>query len=513
MLHSAPSSEALADSIFQAAKKEDIFEIASQFPDPVVQQYAKELQAAGVTRASFLRDSITDELIASGILPIPAADIVEAFRRHYRPGPVGVYWDIENMGLPNEVTALEAVTSLREKIMATFGNILEFKAYMDLEMYAKLYDSFTRVVLADSGLQIVDAAHGGASMRRKEVADKQIIVDALWFALTHEQPTICIISGDSDFSPLLAKLKMTGIRTVVVTTSENVRSLREQASFALRWPTDFIPNCKPMKMAPQRNSGNAPTSSHLHVPDMDHTESVSPSRRRATESPATTSLVVPDSLGTSPPNNNGSGSLGRSPEMRPKAGGHASPFSLLLSDDDRAKFSDLLECITRAQGELGARKVRRSKVGQYFKELNPLASYKELVDEGLEKGIIKIGGRMGNAWIALGTDSVNLSDEETSSALSIPTNVKSNDPNDKFSQWYITLRYSRRFKEAFDELDSFTDTRVSFLKKERENDFFYRMGIGTFDSRDKAERYFQRHFGHLNVLPKFTHEPLLKAFK
>ena len=499
---------------------EDIFDIASQFPNAVVQQFAKDLHNAGVTKESFQRDTIVAELVASGLPPIPAADIVAAFRRHFKPGPVGVYWDIENIGLPSDVSPMEAVTALREKIMANFGDVLEFKAYMDLEMYAKKYSSGTRVVLADSGLSIVDAAHGGISMKRKEVADKMIIVDALMFALTHENPTICIISADSDFSPLLAKLKMRGIRTVVVTTVNQVRSLRQQATFALSWPMDFIPDSKDITSAPQRNMG----AKH------------------------------PRADGAVSPNRSGGGARGGSPNRSPyrqqqqsshqpqtpihvrSSSGDASSISSSSApninffaspqDIENARFADLKDSIRRAQLEAGTRKVRRSKVGQYLKQMNPMASLKILTEEAVDKGIIKAGGVLGNAWISLGSDDVNLSDDESNyddfsraASTNAPstigtggeggmTGAKSSEQPPPTDTWYLTLRYSNRFP-SFLELNSFTDRRVSFLKRVQENATFRRMSIGTFSSIEEADSYFQRNFGHLNVRPKFTPEPLL----
>eukprot|EP00658_Telonema_sp_P-2_P018354 TRINITY_DN17198_c0_g1_i4.p1 TRINITY_DN17198_c0_g1~~TRINITY_DN17198_c0_g1_i4.p1 ORF type:complete len:100 (-),score=14.81 TRINITY_DN17198_c0_g1_i4:168-467(-) len=74
--------------------------------------------------------------------------------------------------------------------------------------------------------------------------------------------------------------------------------------------------------------------------------------------------------------------------------------------------------------------------------------------------------------------------------------------------WYLTLRYSSRFP-SYLELNSFTDRRVSFLKRVQENAVFRRMSIGTFSSMEEADSYFQRNFGHLNVRPKFSPEPLL----
>ena len=364
---------------------DDIFEIASTFPNPVVQQYAGSLQEAGATRASFDRPTITEELIRAGIPAIPAGDIVDAFRKHFVRGPVGVYWDIENVGLPQDVTALAAVTALRERIMSNFGDILEFKAYIDLELYTSKYDSFTRVALGDSGLQIVDATHGGVEMKRKEVADKLIIVDALWFALTHENPTVCIISGDSDFSPLLAKLRMRGIRTIVVTASQNVRSLREQAKFALRWPEDFLPSASPVEGAPQRNRGafdHSSTRAGIALSKAVPTRE-DPIRGVAESTP----VLSPRLMVSSTPS-------GRSHQIVQARSSAAR--------EPREKFADLLECIRRTQTETGANTVRRSKVGQYLKELNPLVNFRSIVQDAEQAGLVFTGGVLGNAWITLG---------------------------------------------------------------------------------------------------------------
>ena len=471
---------------------DDIFEIASTFPNPVVQQYAGSLQEAGATRASFDRPTITEELIRAGIPAIPAGDIVDAFRKHFVRGPVGVYWDIENVGLPQDVTALAAVTALRERIMSNFGDILEFKAYIDLELYTSKYDSFTRVALGDSGLQIVDATHGGVEMKRKEVADKLIIVDALWFALTHENPTVCIISGDSDFSPLLAKLRMRGIRTIVVTASQNVRSLREQATFALRWPEDFLLGCAALPAAQQRNRG---------VPSG---RTTSPGRPRSPAAP-------PSPRQTLTP---------QTPSVQ---------LNQATQGDPTVLFDDLLSCVKRAQRESGARKVRRATVAFYYALLNPLYPLSTILPRAVDKGVVKAGGVLNNAWIALGTDDVHEDLESMSSVdgslstLAPPQVANASEENAQrraeppgavplmqFEQWFITLRYGTHFG-AYQEVHNFADGAITVQREVEPSGNFERMAVGPFANAIVADKYYQRHVGHMNLRPKITTRPQLRA--
>lgn len=503
---------------------DDIFTIANSIPVRVVQQYALALQEAGVTKASFGRPTIVSELISAGIPPIPAGDIVDAFRKHFVRGPVGVYWDIENVGLPDDVTPLAAVTAMRERIMANFGDIMEFKAYVDLQMYTSKFNPFTRVALGDAGLQIVDATHGGVEMKRKEVADKLIIVDALWFALTNKDATICIISGDSDFSPLLAKLRMRGIRTIVVTASKNVRSLREQATFALRWPEDFLLGCQALAAAPQRNRGApgfASAGGPPPPPPPPYNGGVSPTRARSPGAGANSGFEV---LRQGAVQLAAQQKAPEQPKLTPAAleGPLVEPQPNVAGDTtvspnappEEGQFEDLLSCVKRAQKDAMARKVLRVRVAFYFSCFNPLLSFQEVMSAAIAKGAVKVGGSATSGWIALGTDDVHedgcsLDKLDTDSTDTLAPRGSSEAGSGSLvggalaepEQWWITLRFSDTFRTA-QELKSFTDPTRRVQRQTERSSGFHRMALGPFVSSPEANRYFQMKFGHMNLRPK-----------
>jgi hypothetical protein len=490
---------------------EEIYEVASEFEDPVVRKYAHILRDAHVTLKSFERSSVTQELVKIGIPDFPAADIADAFRKYLARGNVGVYWDLENIGLPQDKRPMESLTALRDVIIRKFGQIQEFKAYADLATFADKYPADTRVLFRDCGVEMVDAPHNG----RKEVADKHIIVDALWFALHVDNPIVCLISGDSDFSPLLSKLKMNAIPTIVISTSGHVRSLREQSKWALSWPEDFIQGAGPLAQGPQRNRGaNAPREHNNYVGGpyrgTSPTSRNSPSRNVQTlfanfnNKPYVAPLPAQQQQGgrTSPPSIEGStpGPQEHTPSALPS-------FAETVRDErSNTHFDDLADCIRRVQGVSGMTKVRRSAVGLLFKQLNPVAVFKKVVTDAEAEGKVVLGGELGHAWIALSSD---LGDEDRARARfdgSVNTGNAASPTANSAGGWYISLRYNQSFS-CFGTLQVFRPVLSSHLRVTRIDEpqgAWHRMSIGPFDSMTDADSYFSLNFGEMQLLPKIT---------
>jgi hypothetical protein len=487
----------LRDTTATFEDDEEIYEVASEFEDPVVRKYAHVLRDAHVTLKSFDRPNVTQELVKIGIPEFPAGDIADAFRKYLTRGNVGVYWDLENIGLPQNKRPMECLTALRDVIIGKFGQIQEFKAYADLATFADKYPADTRVLFRDCGVEMVDAPHNG----RKEVADKLIIVDALWFALHMDNPIVCLISGDSDFSPLLSKLKMNAIPTIVISTSGHVRSLREQSKWALSWPEDFMDGADSVDVAPQRNRGGyAPRGYPNHVyheplPATRDYLSRNGQTPNVNHKPHVASPAAQQQGGRgSPPSIEGSTPAANLSTLPPS-------FDETVRDErSNTHFDDLADCIRRVTSESGMTKVRRSAVGMLFKKLNPVAFFKKVVTDAEADGKVVLGGELGHAWIALSSE---LGEEDQATAHVPNTGPTANSPA---GGWYISLRYKRSFS-CFGTLQAFCPVLSSDLVVKRiaePQGAWHRMSIGPFDSMTDADSYFSLNFGDTQLLPKIT---------
>ena len=81
------------------------------------------------------------------------------------------------------------------------GNIVVKKAYCDWDRYKEF-----KTAMHDSTLELIEIPH--RSQSGKNSADIRMVVDALDLCYTKSHvDTFAIISGDSDFSPLVSKLR------------------------------------------------------------------------------------------------------------------------------------------------------------------------------------------------------------------------------------------------------------------------------------------------------------------
>ncbi len=125
------------------------------------------------------------------------------------------------------------------------GNIVVKKAYCDFERYK----DFKRP-LHEAAFELIEIPH--VRLSGKNSADIRMVVDALDLCYTNEHvDTFAIISGDSDFSPLVSKLRENGKTVVGVGVKNSTSDL-------------FISNCDEfiyyddlMRTGPARTRGQA----------------------------------------------------------------------------------------------------------------------------------------------------------------------------------------------------------------------------------------------------------------
>ena len=188
-------------------------------------QHAKVLLDNQVSCRSLQREHIVEDLVSLGLTKVAAGDLLEEFRTTNDWGDVGIFWDLENVAFTSSsATTPSQVISAIRGLFSRFNTarVVEFNAYCD-QMCAPQSDA-VREALHSASVRVIDTPH----IRRKEVADKTIITDAMDFAFnqkTDKQVTVCLVTGDGDFAHTLAKLRSRGVKTVVLHTTDNTAAL------------------------------------------------------------------------------------------------------------------------------------------------------------------------------------------------------------------------------------------------------------------------------------------------
>ena len=118
---------------------------------------------------------------------------------------IALYCDFENVALGVRDAAYAAfdIQKVLERLLLK-GNIVVKKAYCDWERYK----DFKRD-MHEASFELIDIPHRRQS--GKNSADIRMVVDALDLCYTKSHvDSFVIISGDSDFSPLVSKLRENG---------------------------------------------------------------------------------------------------------------------------------------------------------------------------------------------------------------------------------------------------------------------------------------------------------------
>ena len=209
-------------------------------PHPCLEPWIDRLLELGTSWDSFRRRNskeVVDDLVAGGIPLLAARDIVNTVKEKLQKSqaPMAIFWDIENLPIPSFASGRDVATRLKS-ILAPHGNLVQFRGYASIGEAS--IPQQKRSDLQLSGCHLVDCPHVG----RKEVVDKMIIVDAMYFAFTNpEAATICFITGDVDYAYLLAVLQQKPQwRTVVISKGTSQSMLHVNCDLKIRWETDVL---------------------------------------------------------------------------------------------------------------------------------------------------------------------------------------------------------------------------------------------------------------------------------
>jgi len=115
---------------------------------------------------------------------------------------MALFCDFENiaLGVRDAAYARFDIAKVLERLLLK-GNIVVKKAYCDWARYAEF-----KAAMHEASFELIEIPHVRQS--GKNSADIRMVVDALDLCYTKEHvDTFVIISGDSDFSPLVSKLR------------------------------------------------------------------------------------------------------------------------------------------------------------------------------------------------------------------------------------------------------------------------------------------------------------------
>lgn len=119
-----------------------------------------------------------------------------------------LFVDLENTG-----AKIETLNNILEKVKMR-GDILLGKVYGYTDQFSSLKE-----VLLSNTFTVVPSLRFGIS--QKNNADIQLVLDAMEVAYTNERiDSFCIVSGDSDYTPLVGRLKAMGKYVLGISRSE-----------------------------------------------------------------------------------------------------------------------------------------------------------------------------------------------------------------------------------------------------------------------------------------------------
>jgi uncharacterized protein (TIGR00288 family) len=118
---------------------------------------------------------------------------------------LAVFVDFENLalGFKDMKSKKFDITKVLERLVEK-GKIISKKAYADWSRFGEY-----KRTLHEAAMELIDIPK--RHMTGKNSADIRLVVDAMDLSYAKEHiDTFCIVSGDSDFSPLVSKLKENG---------------------------------------------------------------------------------------------------------------------------------------------------------------------------------------------------------------------------------------------------------------------------------------------------------------
>src|ERR1700757_4726887 len=164
-----------------------------------------------------------------------------------------LFCDFENiaLGVRDARYAQFDITRVLERLLLK-GSIVVKKAYCDWERYKEF-----KAGMHQAGFELIEIPH--VKQSGKNSADIRMVVDALYLCYTKAHVvTFVIISGDSDFSPLVSKLRENDKMVIGVGVKNSSSDLLIANCDEFIYYDDLVREKKrPAKKQPAKPSGHA----------------------------------------------------------------------------------------------------------------------------------------------------------------------------------------------------------------------------------------------------------------
>jgi len=165
-------------------------------------------------------------------------------------GNLAVFCDFENiaLGVRDAKYAKFDIRPVIERLLLK-GSIVAKKAYCDWERYKEF-----KSVMHEAAFELIEIPH--ARQSGKNSADIRMVVDALDLCYTKEHiDTFVIVSGDSDFSPLVSKLRENAKSVIGVGVKSSTSDLLMNNCDEFIFYDDFVADRKPARRRQRGGKG------------------------------------------------------------------------------------------------------------------------------------------------------------------------------------------------------------------------------------------------------------------
>jgi uncharacterized LabA/DUF88 family protein len=170
-------------------------------------------------------------------------------------GNLAVFCDFENIALGVRDAKLTKfdIRLVLERLLLK-GSIVAKKAYCDWERYTEF-----KPTMHEAAFELIEIPHTRQS--GKNSADIRMVVDALDLCYTKEHiDTFVIVSGDSDFSPLVSKLRENAKSVIGIGVKNSTSDLLMNNCDEFIFYDDLVPERQPARRRPRRNRSKSVAS-------------------------------------------------------------------------------------------------------------------------------------------------------------------------------------------------------------------------------------------------------------
>ena len=170
-------------------------------------------------------------------------------------GSLAVFCDFENvaLGVRDANYAKFDIRRVIERLLLK-GSIVAKKAYCDWDRYKEF-----KPAMHEAAFELIEIPH--ARQSGKNSADIRMVVDALDLCYTKEHiETFVIISGDSDFSPLVSKLRENAKSVIGVGVKSSTSDLLMNNCDEFIFYDDLVADRAPARRRPRGGKGRGKTA-------------------------------------------------------------------------------------------------------------------------------------------------------------------------------------------------------------------------------------------------------------